>query len=45
MKKPIGRNTKSYYKTKYKIMTGTQKIAQNTLTKYTQYSMKQPPKA
>ena len=45
MKTLIGRNTKSYYKTKYKIMTGTQKIAQNTLNKHIQYSMKQPSKA
>ena len=29
----VGRNTKSQYKTKYKIMTGTQKVAQNTLNK------------
>ena len=34
MKKLIGRITKRYYKTKYKFMTGTQKIAQDTLKKY-----------
>ena len=33
MKKPIGGITRSYCKTKYKIMTGTQKIAENTLKK------------
>ena len=31
---------KELMQTKYKVMTGTQKIAQNTQKKYTQYSMK-----
>ena len=35
VKKLTGRNTRSSCKTKYRIMTGTQKIAQNTLKKYT----------